>query len=152
MNDLQRWRRRWPAIALVASLVLNGFLIGLLVTEAFRPHRGGHHRGTPRAVAFELRRLAERLPSDAVDQVAAELQPIRPQLETRLDRLRAIREDINRLAAEPAPDRARIDARLAELRAEGQAMQDEVQRATFDAILKLPPETRARLAEVPDSG
>ena len=50
------------------------------------------------------------------------------------------------MAAEPQPDRAAIDARLAALRAEAQALQEEVQRATYDALLKLPPETRAGLA------
>jgi hypothetical protein len=69
-----------------------------------------------------------------------------------VDRLREIREEINRLAAEPRPDRAAIDERLAALRAEAEAMQAEVQRATFDAILKLPPEARASLAEQPRKG
>jgi hypothetical protein len=57
-----------------------------------------------------------------------------------------LRDEVNRMAAEPQPDRAAIDARLAALRAEAQMLQGEVQRATFDALLKLPPETRAGLA------
>ena len=142
---------RRSALALVASLILNGFLLGMILTDALRPHRGHAFPG-PRAVGFELRRLAERLPGDAVDRVAAELEPIGPRLEPRLERIRAIREEIYDLAAAPAADRTAIDERLSALRAEGAAMQEEVQRATLDAILKLPPEVRARLAAEPGSG
>jgi uncharacterized membrane protein len=142
-------RSRWAALALVASLVLNGFLLGMLVTGSL--HRD-HRRDGPRIGGFELRRLSERLPADAVDLVAAELQARRPAVDARIERLRAIREEVNALAAQPAPDRAAIDQRLAALRAEVSAMQEEVQRATYDALLKLPPEVRAGLARKPDRG
>lgn len=142
-------RNRWPALALVASLVLNGFLIGLMTVDSVRPHRDPDR---PRAVSFELRRLAERLPQQAVDEIAQELEPLGPKLRTRFDRFRAIREEIRQLAAEPQPDRAAIDERLLALRAEATAMQEEVQRATYDALLKLPAETRAGLAGDADSG
>ena len=144
MTRLPAWaRRNWPAAALTVSLVLNGFLIGMLVTDSFRTHRGPPG---PRAVNFELRHLARLLPRQAVSQVSSELQPLAPDFQARVDRLRALRDEVNRLAAQPQPDRAAIDARLAALRAEAQALQGEVQRATFDALLKLPPETRAALA------
>ena len=141
--------RRWPAAALVASLVLNAFLIGMIVADSF----GHRHRGSgPRIGGFELRRLAEKLPRDAVDRVAAELEAQRPNLEARFQRLRAMRDEINTAAAQPDPDRAMIDERLAALRAESAALQAEVQRITYDAILKLPPEVRAGLAGKPSSG
>ena len=141
--------RRWPVAALVASLVLNAFLIGMIVADSF----GRGHRGSgPRLGGFELRRLADRLPRDAVKQVAAELERQRPSLEARFQRLSAMREEINAAAAQPSPDRAAIDERLAALRAETAALQAEVQRATYDAILKLPPDVRAGLAADPDRG
>jgi uncharacterized membrane protein len=141
--------RGWPVAALVASLVLNAFLIGMIVADSF----GHRHRGSgPRLGGFELRRLAERLPRDAVRQVAAELEAQRPSLEARFGRLRAMREEINAAAAVPNPDRAAIDERLAALRIESAALQADVQRATYDAILRLPPEVRAGLAAEPDNG
>ena len=141
--------RRWPAAVLVASLVLNGFLVGMIVAGSF----GRDHRGSgSRIGGFELRRLAEKLPRDALDRVAAELEAQRPNLEARIQRLRAMRDEINAAAAQPDPDRAVIDERLAALRAESAALQEEVQRATYDAILKLPPEVRAGLAGKPSSG
>lgn len=142
-------RSRWQTVALVASLVLNGFLVGMIVADSMHGDRRG--RG-PRMGGFELRRLAERLPRDAVDQVAAELEAQRPSVEARFERLRALREELNGIAAQPNPDRAAIDERLAALRAEAAALQEEVQRATYDALLKLPPEVRAGLAKKPASG
>ena len=136
-------RRNWPAAALVVSLLLNGFLLGMLLTDALRNRPGSPW---PRAMSFELRHLAKRLPDQAVEQIAAELRPLAPDFEARYARLRSLREEINRMAAAPAPDRATIDARLEALRTEAQLLQAEVQKATFDALLQLPPETRADLA------
>ena len=63
--------------------------------------------------------------------------------------MRAIRAELMQLAAAPEPDRAAIDAKLVELRAETAAMQEAVQKATYDALLGLPAEDRAQLAEAP---
>lgn len=138
-------RRRWPAVALVASLVLNGFLVGLVATDALRPHRGVFNG--ERFARFELRRFDEKLPKEAVDSIAATLKPLAPQIDERLAKLREIRADIMRLAAAPEPDRAAIDAKLGELRAETAAMQEAVQRATYDALIGLPADQRAHLAD-----
>jgi hypothetical protein len=142
---VRKWR--WPAVALVASLVLNGFLIGILITDELFPHRGGFNG--ERFARFELRRIDDRLPKPAVDQIAAALKPLGPQIDDRLAKLRAIRADVMRLAAAPAPDRAAIDAKLIELRAATAEMQEAVQRATYDALLALPADQRQRLAEGP---
>jgi uncharacterized membrane protein len=138
-------RRRWPAFLLIASLVLNGFLVGMFVADWLKPRRV--YNGE-RAAGFELRRFDERLSEAAVETIAAELSPLAPELDDHIKRLRAIREEIIRLAAAPDPDRAAIGGRLAELRAEAAAMQEVVQRATYDALLRLPADERARLADV----
>jgi hypothetical protein len=143
---LRKWR--WPAIALVASLVLNGFLIGMLATNALVPHRGLFNG--ERFARFELRRIDDKLPKAAVDQIAATLKPLGPKLDERLTKLRAIRAEVMRLAAEPNPDRAAIDAKLTELRAETADMQEAIQRATYDALLGLPADQRGHLADAPN--
>lgn len=140
-------RRRWPAFALIASLILNGFLVGMMVADSLKPHRGPSGE---RFARFELRRLSDRLPEAAVEQIAADLQRLGPDVTERVAGLRALRAEIMQLAATPEPDRAAIDERLASLRAEASSMQEEVQRATYDALLTLPPETRASLAEAPE--
>ena len=140
-------RRRWPAVALVASLALNGFFAGMIAVDALKPR----HRGfsAERFTSFELRRFDDRLPRTAVDRIMADLKPLAPSVDAQIKAMRDIRADVMRLAAEPAPDRAAIDARLAELRATAAAMQEEVQRATYDSLFTLPPEDRAKLAEAP---
>ena len=143
----RRWR--WPAIALGASLVLNGFLIGMLATNALAPKRGAFNG--ERFARFELRRIDNRLPKPAVDQIAAALKPLGPTVDERLARLRAIRAEIMKLAGAPDPDRTAIDAKLTELRAETADMQEAIQRATYDAVLGLPADQRAHLAEEPSS-
>lgn len=140
-------RRRWPALALVGSLVLNGFFIGMFVVDSLKHHRRGF--SGERFATFELRRFGERLPPAAVDKIAGELKPLGPELEARLKEMREIRAEVMRLSAEPAPDRAAIDEQLAALRAAASGMQEAVQKATYDALFSLPAEDRSRLAEAP---
>jgi uncharacterized membrane protein len=142
-------RKHWAAV-LVASLVLNGFLIGVLVVDWLKPHRGRF--SGERLATVELRRLDDRLPPAAVDQLAAKLKPLGPALEEQIKAIREMRAEIMRLAAEPEPDRATLDERLSALRAATSAMQEEVQKATYDALFALPPADRARLADSPGSG
>jgi hypothetical protein len=139
-------RRRWAAIALVASLVLNAFLLGMVAVDWLKPRRGFSGE---RFAGFELRRLDDRLSKDAVTILQDQLAPLGPQLDARVERLRSLREEIMQLAAVAEPDRAAIDERLTALRAETAAMQEEVQRSTYGALLALPPEMRASLAEKP---
>ena len=119
-------------MALVASLVLNGFLIGMLVTDSLQPARGPLRRARR---GFELRRLADgcRRGGGADRGRAA---AARARIAERVRALRAMREEINRSPPQPTPDRAAIDERLAALRAEAPRMQEEVQRATYDALLE----------------
>jgi len=135
--------QRWPSWLLIASLLLNGFLLGMIAVDWLTPHRG---RGRPSVVDFELRRLAERLPPDALRQVETELAPHAAGLDQRFAELRAMREDVYRLVAAPQPDRDAIEERLAVMRAERDRLQADLHRATYDALLKLAPEVRAELA------
>lgn len=136
--------KRWIGWLLAASLVLNAFFLGMLAIDAWQ-RRAAKPDG-PRALLFELRRLSDGLSQESEERVAARLEAIRPEVEARVERLRALRRDILAEAARPAPDRAAIDARLAELREEIQALQQEVHVATYDAVLELPAEAREDLA------
>jgi len=151
MNGLGGFlRRRWPALALVASLVLNGFFIGIFVVDSLKHRRHGF--SGERLATYELRRFDERLSPEDVDKIAGELKALAPDLDARIKAMREIRAEIMRLAAAPEPDRAALDERLAALRAAASAMQEAVQKATYDALFSLPPEDRARLAEAPGKG
>lgn len=136
--------RRWVAWLLAASLVLNAFFIGMLVIDAWQRQATAPER--PRALQFELRRLSDGLSETSEERIAGQLEAIRPEVEARVDRLRELRAEILAEAARAEPDRAAIDDRLAALRAEVEALQEEVQSATYDALLALPPEERGNLA------
>jgi uncharacterized membrane protein len=136
--------RRWLLGGLVASLVLNAFLIGAIATDLLRASR--KHDG-PRSLSFELRWLEGRLPREGFDQVAAAVAGARPATERHIERLKELREGLGVFVAEPAPDRTAIDGRLREIRAELETMVAEIQKTAMDALVALPPEMRGKLAE-----
>jgi uncharacterized membrane protein len=147
---MARWpnwksRRTWLWGALIVSLAANAFFVGAALTDVVRYH----HRGDdgPRAVRMELRWLKDRLSPNAVESIETALAPIRPDIVTRIDRLTVLRKELDLLVAAPAPDRGAIDAHLREIRLEVGAMQEQVQSRTFDALLALPPDERAALAQ-----
>jgi uncharacterized membrane protein len=143
-------RTRWMIGALIASLALNAFLIGVLATDLVRSS-GRHGKQGSRALSFELRWLEGRLPPEGLDRVAAAVAAARPDAELRIARLKELRQGLGELASVPQPDRAAIDARLQEIRAELAMMVANSQKVAMDALLALPPETRSRLADEVDT-
>ncbi len=137
-------RQRWLQIGLVASLLLNAFLIGANATDMLRFRKDADHHN--RSLRYELRWLASRLPPDAMAKIEAAIAAKRSDTQRHIDRLRQLRGDLGNLVAVEQPDRAAIDAKLAEIRAELSAMEGETQATTLDSLLALPPQTRAKLA------
>jgi uncharacterized membrane protein len=132
---------RWLLYGLLASLLVNAFLIGLAATDVFWPR----HVGGP--LRFELRWLERKLPADGFARVAAAVEGIEPKVQAHIDRLKEMRQQVSELAAIPQPDRAAVDRKLADIRAELDAMTAEGQATVADALLALPPNMRASLAE-----
>lgn len=137
-------RRQWLGVALVVSVVLNAFLIGAATTDIMH---GWPFRGPPSPFRFELGWLKGRLPAEGFDTVKSALEATRPSASAHFQRLFDLRNDLGRLVAVPEPDRAAIDAKLAEIRNELASMQAEMQRTSTDALLSLPADMRASLAE-----
>jgi uncharacterized membrane protein len=138
--------RSWLAGILILSLALNAFLLGAIATDfLWVKHWPGSREA--RAIRYELKWLEGRLSPDAMRQVEDAVTAAQPQTVAHIDRLRALRSELAILAAVPTPDRAAIDAKLAEIRAEVASMQTEVQAATIGALLALPAEARAPLAQ-----
>lgn len=132
-------------IALFVSLAVNAFFLGAVITEQLRfRHFGGDHG--PRATRMELRWLSGRLSDDAVHSIEAQLEPLKPDIVDRIDRLRQLRAELGVLLAAPEPDRAAIDSHLREIRLEVGAMQERIQSKTMDAVIALPAAERAPLA------
>lgn len=144
-------RGRWLAGALVVSLAFNAFFVAAVATDMLRVKWSGGKDREVRALRFELRWLDERLDPEAFRQVEAAVAAARPNVIAHTDRLRELRSELAALAAVAEPDRVAIDAQLAAIRTEVEAMQAEVQDATMDALLALPAESRARLAEAAEA-
>ena len=140
-RPVARDRRHWVFYGLLASLVLNAFLLGFAATEFFRI---GKVTGPLR---FELRWLEGRLPDADFARVQTAADGLRPQVQAHIDRMRTMRVELGTLVAAPRPDKAAIDQKLADIRAEQVAMIKEGQDGIAAALLSLPPESRARLAE-----
>lgn len=136
--------RRWLIGVLVVSLALNAFLIGAAATDLLRLFRGDHDN--PHAFNFELRWLRGKLPDAGIDKVEAAIAAVQPAAERHFDRLKDLRLQLGALVAAPQPDRAAIDAQLVEIRAEFNRLLTEVQAASVDALIALPPDMRATLA------
>jgi uncharacterized membrane protein len=131
--------RRGVVLALFASLAVNAFLAGLLIQDWMKPpQRGG-------LVRVESSYVIDRLPAQRRAEVSEELRDLAPELRPQWTRLRTLRREIADLAAAPTPDAAAIDKRLAEIRAITSSVQEQVQRRLFDAVLRLPPDTRKTL-------
>jgi uncharacterized membrane protein len=138
--------RRWSVVALVVSLAVNAFFVGAAATDFIRFRTESDSAG-PHSLRVELRWLEAKLPRPGVERIEAAIGAVRPSAEARIGKLRELRRGLGDLVAQPKPDRAAIDARLSEIRAELQAMQTEIQGSVIDALLTLPPEMRANLAE-----
>lgn len=153
MSSLPARRKggNWLRWALVVSLALNAFFLGAFLTEFVRFRHGGTE-ASPRAVRMELRWLKDRLSPDAVQSIETQLDPLKPDIVARIDRLKTLRAELGVLVAAPQPDRAAIDAHLREIRLEVGAMQEQIQSRTFDSVLALSPDQRAPLATPPKSG
>lgn len=137
--------KSWTWILLIVSLGANAFFAGEKVTDAIRHwHKSDD---SPRAVRTELRWLKDRLSPGAVASIEDALQPIKPDIVMRINKLKALRAELDQIVASPTPDKAAIDAHLREIRIEVGAMQEQVQSRTFEALLALPPNERAALAK-----
>lgn len=137
-------------VVLLASLAVNAFFVGAMVTDFAR---FGHHHddGNPRIARMELKWLAGRLTPQSVEAVEDRIGTLKPDFLARFDHLKKLRADLGTLVAAPSPDRSAIDDILREIRLEVGAMQEQVQSKTFDAVLALPPDERAALAKPPSA-
>jgi uncharacterized membrane protein len=141
MNDKAKW---FVKTLLVASLVLNVAFAWLLWSPAVKPTGGALRTAAPMAA---LQRVAEGLPAD--DRAA-----LRDSLLARAPAMRAAQQRYERqsarvlelVAAEPL-DLGALEAEIQAARASRQVAADELVAAFLEALPRMSPETRRKLAE-----
>ena len=138
--------RSWKVV-LVASLVLNVFLLGAIVGGAYQwfAERGAH--APVLAQQRALRFAAQTLSAERQQAFIDGLKTARREGRQFAREGREGRREVLRLLAAPQLDRTALDAALARTRAADTNLRALVERSVADFAATLSPEERARFAE-----
>jgi uncharacterized membrane protein len=138
--------RTWK-IVLVASLVLNVFLVGAIVGGAYQWFAA---RGAAAPVVAQQRALrfaAQTLSADRQKAFVDSLKDARREGRQYARDGREGRRDVLRLLAAPQFDRAALDAALARTRDADSRLRAQVEGSVADFAATLSPEERVRFAD-----
>lgn len=138
--------RSWKVV-LVASLVLNVFLLGAIVGGAYQwfAERGAH--APVLAQQRALRFAAQTLSAERQQAFIDGLKTARREGRQFAREGREGRREVLRLLAAPQLDRAALDAALARTRAADTSLRALVERSVADFAATLSPEERVRFAD-----
>ncbi|SOF01454.1 Uncharacterized membrane protein [Burkholderia sp. OK233] len=139
--------RSWK-IVLVASLVLNVFLLGAIVGGAYQWFAA--HGATTTVLAQQrtaLRFAAETLPAERQKAFIDGLKNARREGRQYTREGREGRHEVLRLLAAPQFDRAALDAALARTREADSSLRAQVEGSVADFAATLSPEERIEFAD-----
>ena len=139
--------RSWK-IVLVASLVLNVFLLGAIVGGAYQWFAA--HGATTTVLAQQrtaLRFAAETLPAERQKAFIDSLKNARREGRQYARDGREGRHEVLRLLAAPQFDRAALDAALARTREADSSLRAQVEGSVADFAATLSPEERVEFAD-----
>jgi Spy/CpxP family protein refolding chaperone len=139
--------RRTRGIMLALSLLANIFLTGVIAGHFWtgglgRAAKSGQGQG--QSVAVWVRNV--KPPADERRNFAAVMQSHRETMEAKRLAVREAVKALREAIAAPVYDRAKVDAAFADLRRASTANQEETQTSVSEALERLSPETRAKLA------
>jgi uncharacterized membrane protein len=150
MNDTPLRLSAWLGAALFLSIAVNTLLGGVVLGRempwfAERPQPAG----TPNFPVEGFSWRVQRLPEDERVRFMAAMRPHRPQIREARAVLAEARQRLDQqLVAEPYSLPATLAA-LAEVRAKSALLQERVQAAAAEALVKLSPASRRALAAPP---
>jgi uncharacterized membrane protein len=139
--------------ALVASLVLNVFLLGAIAGGTYQwfashPHEtGGAVQTQAQTQQHALRFAANGLSDERRQQFAQALQEARRDGRSYIRSGHDGRHDVLRLLAEPQLNRPALDAALARTRNADAALRARVEQSVADFAATLSPQERAQFAD-----
>jgi uncharacterized membrane protein len=139
--------------ALIASLVLNIFLLGAIAGGTYqwfasRPHgAAGDVQTQAQPQQHALRFAAGQLSDERRQQFAQDLQQARRDGRAYVRSGREGRRDVLRLLGEPQLNRPALDAALARTRNADEALRARVEQGVADFAASLSPQERAQFAD-----
>lgn len=129
-------RRTLLLTALIASLVVNGVLLGAWLGRALDRDRGlyamSHH-------------ILKRPPEELSDAARAVLEAKRGDMRSAFRQLRAARRNLDRVISEPELDVARAREALENLRNADQSLKTLVHEVLLEVLPNMPAEQREQL-------
>lgn len=132
--------------ALIVSLCVNFFLIGILVAGVL----GAIHRfrtfGGPQGDGLDPRAVIHMLPDARRDEIEPLLEGKRDQIRPLLDAARDAREDAYRIFKAETFDRAAFDAAMTKVREADAAVASATQAIIGDVAARLTADERGRIA------
>lgn len=141
-------RRRWLRIALIVSIALNLFFVGVIGVWAVKPLLRDRE-GPPVGATSFTERMASRLPEADKPILRQAFQKRHDDIRRLFDEARAAQRDARRsLRANPFDPDA-FSAASDRVRAARDAAQIAIQQAVREAATSMSQEGRAKLAEPP---
>jgi uncharacterized membrane protein len=138
--------RSWKVV-LVASLVLNVFLLGAIVGGAYQWFAAHGANAPVLAQQRALRFAAQTLSAERQQAFIDGLKNARREGRQFARDGRDGRREVLRLLAAPQLDRAALDAALARTRAADSSLREQMEGSVADFAATLSPEERVRFAE-----
>lgn len=129
-------RRRVMLFALIASLVVNGLLIGTWAGKALDRDRG---------LYMMSQHILKRRPDQLSDEARSVLRAKRGEMRSAFRQLRAARRNLNQIIAEPVLNMDSARQALADLRAADQSLKQLVHEVLLEVLPTLSPEQRMEL-------
>jgi uncharacterized membrane protein len=138
-------RRRWLGLALVLSLAVNLFLVGILAGGwlARGPAAGFDPAAGPASIPHMIRALPPTARDAALERFAERRRALRGQMTA----LRRARQSVYEALTAEAFDRAALEAALGDLREQVAALQAGLHEAIVAVAERLEAEDRREMAE-----
>ncbi len=136
-------RSKW----LIASVVLNVFLLGAAAGGAWRWYTVAHGAVAAGPQQRGLRFAADGLAAESRREFRRGLRDVRRNSADLVDSARSGRQDVLRLIAAPQYDRNALEAAMARTRAADLALRERVEHHVADFAATLTPKERETLAD-----
>jgi uncharacterized membrane protein len=134
-------------VSLVANLFLGGLTLGWMLHLDHWPWQSSYVSEFGSQAGRAVEHLVRNLDSADRDMVVDTIRAHRDELANYAKAMREQRDKVRKLLRAPAFDRKAAEEAFAEMRSLADDMQAALGRAILEAVEKLPPDARRRMAD-----